>query len=233
MVEHHLKILLIEDDLAIANSLVKGLEKEGFKVTWKDDGFSGIEYAGANHPDLVILDVRLPDISGFDVCKKMRALKMTQPILILSVRGDEVDKVLGLEIGADDYMTKPFSIRELTSRVRALLRRAYGELSSSQAGVLYIKDLVIDLSKGEAWRGNHLIRLTPTEFRILQYMAQHPEQAVSRARLIEAVWGQECEYMDERTVNVNIRRLREKIEDDPGKPNILLTVPGMGYRLKK
>ncbi len=233
MFENHNKILLIEDDLAIANSLVKGLEREGFKVVWKEDGFSGIDYASTGHPDLIILDVRLPDISGFDVCKKMRVLKMIQPILILTVRSDEVDKVLGLEIGADDYMTKPFSIRELISRVRALLRRAYGELSSTQSDVMYVSDLVIDLAKGQTWRGDQLVRLTPTEFRILQYLAQHPEQAISRVRIIEAVWGQESEYMDERAVNVNIRRLREKIEDDPGKPKILLTVPGIGYRLKK
>jgi DNA-binding response OmpR family regulator len=150
---------------------------------------------------------------------------------MLTVRSDEMDKVLGLEMGADDYMTKPFGMRELLSRIRALLRRAYGELSNTGSDVLYIRDVVLDLSQNRATRGSKAINLTPTEFRLLTYLAQHPGQALSRAQILAAVWDAETGMIDERVVNVHIRRLREKIELDSSKPDILLTVPGIGYRL--
>jgi len=137
-------LLLIEDDPAVARSLRDGLEREGYAVTWKTAGADGIQFAQAQNPQLIVLDVRLPDGSGFDFCRRMRELGLSQPILMLTVRGDETDKVIGLQMGADDYMTKPYSLRELVSRVRALLRRAYGELSSTDADVLYAGDLVID-----------------------------------------------------------------------------------------
>jgi DNA-binding response OmpR family regulator len=150
---------------------------------------------------------------------------------MLTVRRDEVDKVLGLEMGADDYMTKPFSLRELLSRVRALLRRAYGELASPAADRLYLRDLTIDRSRNQVWRGLQEINLTPIEFRLLVFLARHPGQALSRTQIVEAVWGYEADVESERTVNVHIRRLREKIELDPGRPTLILTVPGVGYRL--
>ncbi len=224
-------ILIIEDDPGIATSLRRGLEREGYQVTWKDKGEDGVAFAQKHAPDLIILDVRLPDGSGFDYCRHMRALKLNQPILMLTIRDDEMDKVLGLEMGADDYMTKPFGIRELLSRTRALLRRAYGEYSSTSSDLLYARDIVIDLSQGRATRGDAVIKLTPTEFRLLVYLAQHPGQALSRAQILEAVWDADAASMDERVVNVHIRRLREKIELDPSKPDTLLTVPGIGYRL--
>jgi DNA-binding response OmpR family regulator len=224
-------ILIIEDDPGIATSLRRGLEGEGYQVTWKDKGEAGVAFAQKHAPDLIILDVRLPDGSGFDYCRRMRALKLKQPILMLTIRDDEMDKVLGLEMGADDYMTKPFGIRELLSRIRALLRRAYGEFSSTSSDLLYARDIVIDLSQGRATRGDAVINLTPTEFRLLVYLAQHPGQALSRPQILEAVWDADAASMDERVVNVHIRRLREKIELDPSKPDMLLTVPGIGYRL--
>ena len=227
----HSHILIIEDDPGIATSLSSGLEREGYQVTWKDKGEDGIAFAQTQSPDLIILDVRLPDGSGFDFCRRMRTLKLKQPILILTVRSDEVDKVLGLEMGADDYMTKPFGIRELLSRIRALLRRAYGELSSFSSDLLYVRDIVIDRSQGQVTRGDISINLTPTEFRLLAYMAQHSGQALSRTQILEAVWEVDAALLDERVVNVHIRRLREKIELDPSKPALLLTVPGIGYRL--
>ncbi len=226
-------IFIIEDDSGIATSLRSGLEREGYQVTWKDKGEDGIVFARNHAPDLIILDVRLPDGSGFDFCRRMRTLKLKQPILILTVRSDEMDKVLGLEMGADDYLTKPFGIRELLSRIRALLRRAYGELSTSSSDVLYVRDIVIDRSQGRATRGDITVNLTPTEFRLLAYLAQHPGQALSRAQILDAVWDVDATLMDERVVNVHIRRLREKIELDSSKPEILLTVPGIGYRLVK
>ncbi len=229
--QYHNHILIIEDDPGIATSLRKGLEREGFRVTWVDHGEAGVTFAQKGAPDLIILDVRLPDGSGFDFCRRMRALKLRQPILMLTIRADEMDKVLGLEMGADDYMTKPFGMRELLSRIRAMLRRTYGELASTSSELLYVKDIVIDLSQGSATRGDTAINLTPTEFRLLAYLAQHPGQALSRTQILDAVWGVDAALIDARVVNVHIRRLREKIELNPSKPQTLLTVPGIGYRL--
>ncbi|HEX3049347.1 MAG TPA: response regulator transcription factor [Aggregatilineaceae bacterium] len=224
------QILLIEDDRAVAQSLQDGLERDGYEIVWKSMGEDGVRYASEQNPQLIILDVRLPDGSGFDFCKQMRQMKVRQPILMLTVQRDEVDKVLGLEIGADDYMTKPYSLRELLSRVRALLRRAYGEFSSASSDMLYAGDLVIDRIGGQVWRGNDVISLTPTEFRLLVFLAQNRRQALSRQQILEAVWGYSAEVESERTVNVHIRRLREKVEADPSAPQLIMTVPGIGYR---
>jgi DNA-binding response OmpR family regulator len=226
-------ILIIEDDPGIATDLRIALEREDYQVTWKDKGEDGIVFTQTHEPDLIILDVRLPDGSGFDFCRRMRALKLKQPILMLTVRSSEVDKVLGLEMGADDYLTKPFGLSELLSRIRALLRRAYGEFSTIGADVIYVRDIVIDLSQGRATRADNLINLTPTEFRLLVYLAQNPGQALSRGQILDAVWDVDAAFMDQNVVNVHIRHLREKIELDPSKPDILLTVPGIGYRLVK
>jgi DNA-binding response OmpR family regulator len=227
------RLLLIEDDPAVARSLRDGLERDGYGVTWKSTGAEGIAHAQAFAPQLIILDVRLPDGSGFDFCRRMRELGLRQPILMLTVRSDEADKVLGLEMGADDYLTKPYSLRELISRVRALLRRAYGEFASADSDVLYAGDLVIDRTRAQVRRGNQIVNLTPIEFRLLVYLAQHPGQALSRAQILDAVWGHAADIDNERTVNVHIRRLREKVELDPGRPALILTVPGVGYRLSK
>jgi DNA-binding response OmpR family regulator len=225
------QILLIEDDPAVARSLQDGLQRNGFQVTWKSSGGEGLEYARRNNPHLVLLDVRLPDGSGFDFCREMRRSGLRQPIIMLTVQKEEMDKVLGLEMGADDYVTKPFSLRELVSRVRAQLRRAYGELSNAEASLLFAGDLVIDQARGQALRGDRRLNLTPTEFRLLVYLLQHRGQALSRAQIIEAVWGFTPDLESERTVNVHIRRLREKVELDPSHPSLILTVPGIGYRL--
>jgi DNA-binding response OmpR family regulator len=225
------RILLIEDDPAVARSLQLGLEREGYVVIWKALGAEGIEHARGHNPHLIILDVRLPDGSGFDFCRSMRQMGLRQPILMLTVRREEMDRVLGLEMGADDYVTKPYSLRELLSRIRALLRRAYGELSTTDADLLYAGDLVIDRSRGQVWRGDHSLNLTPTEFRLLVFLARHPGQALSRAQILDGVWGYDADVESERTVNVHVRRLREKAELDPSRPTLILTVPGIGYRL--
>jgi DNA-binding response OmpR family regulator len=226
------QILLIEDDPAVARSLQDGLTREGYTVTWKNSGAEGIAFAREVHPHLIILDVRLPDGSGFDFCREMRQLGLRQPILILTVQRDEIDKVLGLEMGADDYLTKPYGLRELQARVRALLRRAYGEFSTAESNLLYAGDLALDLSRGEVSRGKRILPLTPTEFRLLVYLAQNAGQALTREQILSAVWGYDAEVQDERTVNVHIRRLREKVEPDPSRPSLILTVPGIGYRLQ-
>jgi DNA-binding response OmpR family regulator len=224
-------ILLIEDDPAVARSLQDGLEREGYRVAWKASGAEGVDHARERNPHLIILDVRLPDGSGFDFCRHMRSLGLRQPMLMLTVQAEEMDKVLGLEMGADDYVTKPYSLRELLSRVRALLRRAYGEFSSADADLLYASDLLIDRGRGQVRRGTELINLTPTEFRLLVFLARHPGQALSRAQIIDAVWGHSADVESERAVNVHVRRLREKVELDPSRPALILTVPGIGYRL--
>jgi DNA-binding response OmpR family regulator len=228
MTEH---IFIIEDDKAVAQSLQDGLQQAGYKATWKNNGTAGLQFARDHHPHLIILDVRLPDGYGFDFCRQMRQLKLHQPIIMLTVQGEEMDKVLGLEMGADDYLTKPYSLRELLSRIRAQLRRAYGELSATDADHLFVHDLVIDLGRGQVERGQQNLNLTPTEYRLLVYLARHPGQALSRGQILQAVWQDEMGVENERTVNVHIRRLREKIELDPSRPTLLLTVPGIGYRL--
>ncbi len=224
-------ILLIEDDPAVAQSLRDGLEREHYVVAWKTLGEQGLEYARASHPHLIILDVRLPDGSGFDFCRRMRQLGLHQPILILTALQDEMDKVLGLEIGADDYVTKPFNLRELLSRVRAQLRRAYGDFSNAEADLLYAGDLTVDQTRGQVTRGGKAVVLTPIEFRLLVHLIRHRNQALSRAQIVEAIWGVSPDPDIERTVNVHIRHLREKVEIDPGRPALIMTVPGIGYRL--
>ncbi len=225
------KILIIEDDPAVGQSLQNALEYEGYHVVWKDTGNDGVCFARDHNPHLIILDLRLPDSSGFDVCRQLRQMKLRQPILMLTVQREEVDKVIGLEVGADDYVTKPYSLKELRSRIRALLRRAYGELSTTTGDILHVADLVIDRTGGQVLRGGKPLNLTPTEFRLLSYFAQHPGQALTRHQILGAVWGYTAEVESERTVNVHIRRLREKIEHDPSRPAFILTVPGIGYRL--
>lgn len=223
-------ILIIEDDPAVASSLQEGLEREGYHVVSKATGRDGVTYARDHNPHLIILDIRLPDGSGFDFCRQMRQMKLRQPILMLTARRDDVDKILGLEMGADDYVTKPFNLQELRSRIRAQLRRAYGELSAVDGDLLYAADMVIDRTRGQVWRGNQLLNLTPTEFRLLTVLAQHNGQVLSRRQILDAVWGYSAEIESERTVNVHIRRLREKIEYAPSEPMFILTVPGIGYR---
>ena len=225
------RILLIEDDPAVALSLQDGLKQDGYAVTWKASGAEGVTHARDHDPHLIILDVRLPDGSGFDFCRQMRQLRLRQPILMLTARRDEADKVLGLEMGADDYLTKPFSLSELLARIRALLRRAYGELSAADTNRLYAGDVVIDHGRGQASRGDRPLNLTPTEFRLLVYLARHPGQALTRAQILDAVWGYDADVESERAVNVHVRRLREKVELDPSRPSLILTVPGIGYRL--
>lgn len=222
-------ILVVEDDPAVGRSLQDGLTREGYTVTWKKTGGDGLSSARTAHIHLIILDVRLPDGSGFDVCRQMRQAGVHQPILILTVQSEEIDKVLGLEMGADDYLTKPYSPRELLARVRALLRRAYGELATENT-LLYAGDLTIDLARGQVLRGRDLLSLTPTEFRLLVYLVQHAQHALTRSQILAAVWGYDADVEDEKTVNVQIRRLREKVELDPSHPTLILTVPGLGYR---
>jgi DNA-binding response OmpR family regulator len=227
------RILVIEDDPAIGQSLLDGFKQHGFQAHLCKTGSGGVEFTQKHSPHLIVLDIRLPDGSGFDVCRRMRQLGLHQPIIMLTAQHDELDKVLGLEMGADDYMTKPFRLRELVSRVRAQLRRAYGDYSSTESNVLVINDLVLEQATGQVRRGEESINLTPTEFRLLSYLARHRGQALTRSQIVEAVWGFAPDVESEKTVNVHIRRLREKIELKPEQPSLILTVPGIGYRMAK
>lgn len=224
-------ILIIEDDPAIGKSLLAGLEQHGFEAHLCATGASGADYARRHASQLIILDIRLPDGSGFDFCRQMRQSGVRQPIIMLTAQLDEMDKVLGLEIGADDYMTKPFSLRELISRIRAQLRRAYGDYATAENSSLLVADLVLDQNSGQALRDGKSINLTPIEFRLLTHLARNRGRAFTRSQIVEAVWGYTSDLESEKAVNVHIRRLREKIESDPANPALLLTVPGIGYRL--
>ncbi len=225
------QILVIEDDPAIGQSLLAGLEHHGFDAYLCTTGAKGIDYARQRSPYLIILDIRLPDGSGFDFCRQMRQEGLRQPVIMLTAQQDELDKVLGLEMGADDYMTKPFSLRELVSRIRAQLRRAYGDYAVAESASVLVADLVLDQATGQVRRGDEIISLTPIEFRLLSYLARHRGQALTRGQIVEAVWGYAPDLESEKSVNVHIRHLREKIENDSSHPELILTVPGIGYRL--
>lgn len=227
------RILIVEDERAVARGLEYALTREGFQVLWADTGQKALALARSEDPHLILLDIRLPDISGFDVCRQLRAEGKRQPILMLTARDEELDKVLGLELGADDYVVKPFSLREVVSRIRALLRRAYGELSIASSGnVLSFGDLVLDLERFQVMRRGQVVDLTPIEFRLLRYLASNPGRPFTREHLIETLWGYESDIGSDRTVDVHMRHLRQKLEDDPANPRWLVTVRGIGYKFE-
>jgi len=227
------RILIVEDERAVARGLEYGLATEGFTVFLAGTGQQALDLARSRDPHLILLDIRLPDVSGFDVCRQLRARGMRQPILMLTACDEEVDKVLGLELGADDYVVKPYSLRELISRIRALLRRAYGELATAAVGDrLRFGEVEIDLERLQVVRRGKVVDLTPTEFRLLRYLVSNPGRPFSRDALIEAVWGYASDLGSDRTVDVHVRHLREKLEDDPADPRWLVTVRGMGYKFE-
>ncbi len=228
------RILIVEDERAVARGLEYSLTREGFEVLWAETGQSALDLARKREPHLILLDIRLPDMSGFDVCRQLRAEGRRQPILMLTACDEEVDKVLGLELGADDYVIKPYGLRELISRVRALLRRAYGELAAVSLGDrLRFGEVELDLERLQVTRRGRLVDLTPTEFRLLRYLVSHPDRPFSRSALIEAVWGYDSGIGSDRTVDVHVRHLREKLEDDPTNPRWLVTVRGIGYKFER
>jgi DNA-binding response OmpR family regulator len=228
------RILIVEDEPAVARGLEYGLSREGFEVLWAETGQRAIALAHGEAPHLILLDIRLPDVSGFDVCRQLRSEGQRLPILMLTARDEEMDKVLGLELGADDYIVKPYSLREVISRVRAALRRAYGELASAATGAsIRFGDVELDMDQLRVARRGEVVDLTPTEFRLLRYLVSHPDRPFSREQLIEAVWGYEGGVGSDRTVDVHIRHLREKLEPDPANPRWLVTVRGIGYKFER
>ena len=225
------KILIVEDDQNLLATLKYNLLKESYDVITAIDGAQAIETARRERPELIVLDVMLPKLSGFEVCRILRK-EMTVPILMLTAKTEEVDKIVGLEIGADDYMTKPFSMRELLARVRAMLRRAKmaEPEPSDEKTLLKINDLEIDPARHRASLKETVLNLTPKEFDLLVFLANNKGFVFNREQLLEKVWGYDYAG-DTRTVDVHIRWLRQKIETDPAHPRNLLTVRGAGYKL--
>lgn len=224
-------ILIVEDEYAVARGVQYALQQEGYQVVVAGSGEDGLTAAADLAPDLLILDVRLPGIDGFETLRRLRAGGSKAPVLMLTARDEEMDKVIGLELGADDYLTKPFGLRELMSRIKALLRRAYGDLSDAVGGrLIRHRDLVIDLERRRVQRGERRLSLTATEFEILRHLASRPGRVFSRRELLELVRDYEALDQDEKTINVHVSHLRDKIEDDPSSPQFVLTVRGAGYQ---
>jgi two-component system alkaline phosphatase synthesis response regulator PhoP len=221
------RILIVEDEPAMVAGLRDNFEYEGYDVISADNGIEGLERALGDDPDLVVLDVMMPRLSGLDVCKQLKARKPSLPIIMLTARGQEIDKVVGLELGADDYVTKPFSIRELMARVKAVLRRV---TSHGPSGDVYrFSDVEVSIRSNEVRRGGLPVELSAKEFALLAYFISHPAETLSRDRLLEAVWGYE-NYPTTRTVDTHIVHLRQKLEPNPEEPRFILTVHGSGYK---
>jgi DNA-binding response OmpR family regulator len=221
-------VLLVEDDATVAEVLVAYLERDGYRVRWEDDGASGLAAALADEPDLVVLDLMLPSLDGLEVCRRLRAAAPI-PVIMLTARGDEEDRIVGLELGADDYLAKPVSPRELVARVKAVLRRSQEPRSPRPTALrLDAGDLVVDVAARIVTIAGRTVELTAREFELLVFLMERPRVAFRRDELLEHVWG--YTYGDASTVTVHVRRVREKIEADPSSPTRLATVWGVGYR---
>lgn len=223
------RVLLIDDEAAIRKALRMVLEAEGYEVQEGETGAEGLKLVEAHKPDLVLLDLMLPDLSGFDVCREIRKQGSRIPIIMVSAKTEEIDIVVGLEIGADDYITKPFRNRELLARVAAHLRKVRQEEQPGSTGQVTFRDLTIDLSERRVFRENQEIELTHTEFDLLAFLAVNAGKVLSREKILNHVWGYEYP-IETRVIDVHIRNLRRKIEPDPARPLFILAVPGIGYR---
>jgi two-component system, OmpR family, response regulator len=226
-------ILLVDDEDSVQKLLAYPLEREGFRVLQAWDGEEALERFAQEQVDLVVLDIMLPKLDGLEVCKRLRA-ESEVPIIMLTARDDELDKVVGLELGADDYITKPFSIREFRSRVRALLRRAAVPRpgSAGEDEVIALDGLRIDVSRRSVRVRGEPVQLTYVEFELLRTLAANPGRVYSRRMLLESLWG-DADYREPRTIDVHVRHLREKLEQDPAEPEYILTVRGVGYRFRE
>lgn len=225
------RILVVEDEPSIVTLLKYNLEQAGFSVLTAEDGHTGLQLALEENLDFIILDIMLPGIDGIEICKTLRQEKVNTPILMLTARDDELDKVLGLELGADDYLTKPFSPRELVARVKAILRRTKVEEEAEVEAVLTIGDLMIYTEKYEVELRGEPLDLTPKEFELLLFLANHRGKVLSRDQLLNGVWDFEYDG-DTRIVDVHVSHLREKIEDDAKQPRYIKTIRGFGYKME-
>jgi DNA-binding response OmpR family regulator len=221
------KILVVDDEKKIVDIVRAYLQREGYEVVAAYDGKAGLDKARSERPDLIVLDLMLPEMSGWDVCRALRA-ESNVPIIMLTARDEDTDKIVGLELGADDYVTKPFNPKELVSRVRAVLRRAEGPVEKKRR--IELAGLTIDLDRHEVRRGGDAVQLTPTEFELLRLLAQSPGRVFSRMQLLDEVQGIAYEGY-ERTIDSHVKNLRRKLEADPDRPRYVVTVRGVGYKL--
>jgi two-component system alkaline phosphatase synthesis response regulator PhoP len=226
-IDRRTRILIIEDEPAMVAGLRDNFEYEGYDVISAGDGVEGLKRALADDPDLVVLDVMMPLMSGLDVCKQLKAKQPSIPIIMLTARGQEIDKVVGLELGADDYVTKPFSIRELIARVKAVLRRVSQPPAAPE--VYRFNDVEVNIRGHEVRRAGAPVELSAKEFALLAYFISHPAETLSRDRLLDEVWGYE-NYPSTRTVDTHVLHLRQKLEPNPEEPRFILTVHGIGYK---
>jgi DNA-binding response OmpR family regulator len=221
------RILVVEDDQAMAVALQDGFRYEGYEVELARDGQTGLKMAMAGDHDLIILDVMLPRMTGLDICKKLRKEGNRVPILMLTARGQEIDKVLGLKIGADDYVTKPFGFLELMARVEALLRRS--QRGGKKPETCAFGDVEVDFARGEARKGGAPVEMSPREMRLLQFLVERRGDVVTRDQLLSAVWDYDSVPFT-RTVDMHIAKLRKKLENDPAQPRWIVTVHRVGYK---
>ena len=222
------RILVVEDDLSILTGLSMNLKFDGYDVLQAQDGRTGLERALDDRPDLIVLDLMLPHLNGYEVIKQLRERGNRVPVVVLSAKGTESDKILGLDLGADDYVVKPFGLQELLARIKAVLRRRYG----SAPVVRFGDSVVVDLDARKITRGGKTVDLTAQEFRILEHLVAHPGRTFTRQELISGAWGFDYQGT-ERTVDNFMRQLRQKFEINPDKPEHFLTVRGLGYRFEK
>jgi DNA-binding response OmpR family regulator len=230
------KILVVEDELSLQETLAYNLKKQGYELEIASEGTAALEIARQTHPDLILLDIMLPGIDGFEVCRILRQ-EMNTPVLMLTARDDEIDRVVGLEVGADDYLVKPFSMRELLARIKAMLRRVrltrdeFTGITQSEKSpeIIEVDTITIDLGRKEIRLSNVPVSMKPKEYDLLVFLVQHANRALSREFILQQVWGWDY-YGDSRTVDVHIRWLCEKIESDPNKPRHIVTIRGTGYR---
>jgi DNA-binding response OmpR family regulator len=221
------RVLIVEDDPAMATALSDGFTYEGYEIALARDGEAGLKAAREAAPDVIVLDVMLPKLSGLDVCKRLRAEGSNVPIMMLTARGQEIDKVLGLKLGADDYVTKPFGFMELIARVEALLRRTTG--GARPAAVYGFGDVVVDFKKAELKKRGKAVEITARELKLLEYFIAHRGEVVPRERLLDQVWEYDAAPLT-RTVDMHVAKLRKKIENDPADPKFIVTVHRMGYK---
>jgi two-component system response regulator ResD len=225
------RVLVVDDEPMVREVLTRYFEREGFDVDDAPDGRLALERIAGSAPDLVLLDLMLPEVDGYEVFRRLRSTSATTPVIMLTARGEETDRIVGLELGADDYVTKPFSPREVVARARAVLRRARAEVTTQPSGVIRAGQIEIDLDRREVRRAGRPVHLTRKEFDLLSYMAGRPGVTFTRTQLLDDVWDFAWDG-DSATVTVHVRRVREKIEDDPSDPRHLVTVWGIGYRFE-